>query len=198
MARIVHLIRHGHHAQLGRMLCGRMVGIELDDSGRRQMAHCAELIRPAPAVIQASPQRRALQSASIMADRWGLAVEIAPALDELEYGAWTGRSFAELEGDEHWSRWNSQRATSRPPEGESMRALQQRVVDHIEKLFRDRSAGVVAMVSHAEPIRAAMLHYAGIALDDFLAVDVSPASVSTLCLDGTGIRVTTVNQRVPA
>ncbi|MGY4630020.1 histidine phosphatase family protein [Bradyrhizobium sp. USDA 4486] len=198
MSKIIHLIRHGHHALLGHVLCGRMAGVELDEVGCIQMSSTAEQLRPRPAIIQSSPQRRALQSASILAAHLGQAVEIVPALDELDYGAWTGRTFAELDGDAHWSLWNSARATSHPPGGESMQALQQRVVGHIEHLFGDPCSDIVAVVSHAETIRAALLHYAGIALDDFLAIEIDPASISTLSIKGTKLQIVAINQQVPA
>lgn len=198
MARIVHLVRHGHHALLGRTLCGRMDGITLDDLGCAEMAHCAITIGPPPDLIQSSPQRRCMQSASILAAHFRLPIEIVPALDELDYGEWTGRSFAELEHDPQWTRWNRRRGSSRPPGGESMRSLQNRMVDHLEQLRSDHAAGTVIAVSHAEPIRAALLHYARKRLDHFLSIAIDPSSISTLSADGGGFRIARINQRVPA
>lgn len=198
MTNIIHLIRHGHHALLGKTLCGRMKGVDLDDLGCDQIARCSKAVRPPPTVIQSSPQRRTMHSAGILAERFGLAVEIVPALNEIDYGEWTGRSFVELEQDPRWLSWNTRRETSRPPNGETMQALQRRVVDHLEQLRRDRSAEIVALVSHAEPIRAALLHYAGIGLDEFLSIVVDPASISTLSVDRNGIRISEINQGVHA
>ncbi|MCK1360916.1 histidine phosphatase family protein [Bradyrhizobium sp. 199] len=198
MARIIHLVRHGHHALLGRMLCGRMKGVELDELGNNEIARCAETITPSPTLIQSSPQRRCMQSACILAAYFQLPVEIVPALDELDYGEWTGRSFEDLGGDPRWSRWNRRRSTSRPPGGESMRALQKRVVGHLEQLRSDRDGETVIAVSHAEPIRAALLHYSRRQLDDFLSIEIDPASISTLSADHRGVQVRGINQRVPA
>jgi probable phosphoglycerate mutase len=199
MAKIIHLIRHGHHALLGRTLCGRMKGVELDDLGCEEMARCAETITPRPTMIQSSPQRRCMQSACILAARFGLPIEIVPALDELDYGEWTGRSFESLAPDPLWSCWNRQRGTNRPPAGESMRSLQKRVVTHLEQVSSDRrTIGIVLAVSHAEPIRAALLHYSRKELDDFLSIEIDPGSVSTLSVDDRGIKIIGVNQRVPA
>jgi broad specificity phosphatase PhoE len=198
MVNTIHLVRHGHHAMLGRRLCGRMPGVQLDDRGRRQMAGCAASIGRTPAAIQSSPQRRAQQSASILAWHFGLPVEIFPAVDEIDYGGWTSLAFADLEGDPCWDRWNARRGTSRPPGGESMRALQQRIVRHLEQLRGVETDAAIVIVSHAEPIRAALLYYSGIPLDNFLSVEVGPASISTLAVDQAGIRVTQINQRVRA
>lgn len=198
MAKAVHLVRHGHHALLAGVLCGRMEGVELDELGRRQMAACVDCISDDVSVIQSSPQRRARQSATILAWHLGLPVEIVGAFDEIDLGDWTGRTFAELHEDPAWKLWNSRRGTGCPPNGESMQCLQQRVVHHIESLRSDPQDGAVLIVSHAEPIRAALLHYGKIALDDFLAIAVDPASVSTLCFDRTGARISRINQRAAA
>lgn len=199
MAKIIHLIRHGHHALLGRTLCGRMKGVELDDLGCEEIARCADTFTPPPSMAQSSPQRRCMQSACILAARFGLPVEIVPALDELDYGEWTGLSFEALARDPRWSRWNEQRGTNRPPGGESMRSLQKRVVAHLEQLRNDHGSGtVVVAVSHAEPIRAALLHYSRKELDDFLSIEIDPGSVSTLSVDNRGLKITGINQRVPA
>jgi broad specificity phosphatase PhoE len=194
MVKTVHLVRHGHHALLHRVLCGRMPGVELDELGCRQMSICPANIFLPPSTVQSSPQRRALQSASILAR--GLPVEIVAAVDELDCGDWTGRSFDDLNKDPDWRLWNNRRGTSRPPNGESMRGLQGRVVRHLEQLRDDAGDGTILIVSHAEPIRAALLYYANIALDDFLSVTVDPASVSTLCFDRSGVHISRINQRV--
>src|SRR3954454_17211478 len=97
MITTIHLIRHGHHPLLGRILCGRMPGVELDEQGCREIEICAALIDPAPTLLQPRPQLRRPQSAAIIPARWRLPVHIAPALDELAAGDWTGRSFSELE-----------------------------------------------------------------------------------------------------
>jgi probable phosphoglycerate mutase len=198
MAKIIHLIRHGHHALLGRILCGRTKDVELDETGCEEIARCAGMIVPRPTVIHSSPQRRCMQSACILAARFDLPIEIVPALDEIDYGEWTGRSFEDLAGDPGWSRWNQRRGTSRPPGGESMRSLQRRLVDHLEQLRSDRNIDTVVAVSHAEPIRAALLHYSRKRLDDFLSLEVDPGSISTLTAEKRGIRISEINQRVPA
>ncbi|WP_458759599.1 histidine phosphatase family protein [Afipia sp. TerB] len=198
MMKTVHLVRHGHHALLGHTLCGRMPNIELDDLGYREMASCVGSIHPLPFVIQSSPQRRAQQSASILAQHFGLPIEIVSDFDEIDYGDWTACRFSELENDANWVLWNARRGTRRPPNGESMRALQMRVVRYLEQLRTDSTAGPIVIVSHAEPIRAALLHYSRIRLDDFLSIDVDPASVSTLLLDDSEVRIAAINQRVLA
>ena len=59
MQTIIHLIRHGHHALLGRVLCGRMPGVALDETGRDELVACATRLEAPPSIIQSSPQLRA-------------------------------------------------------------------------------------------------------------------------------------------
>jgi broad specificity phosphatase PhoE len=197
----IHLVRHGHHAVLERVLCGRLPGVQLDELGRRQMEETTEAIRlDAPKAVQSSPQPRALQSAGIIAASFGLPVGIVPAFDEIDMGRWTGAEFAKLAEEPAWQKWNEKRGSTRPPGGESMVALRRRVVRHIEQ-FRDDEEdhqGSVVIVSHAEPIRAALMHYLGVPFDRFHSVEIAPASISSLSLEGPRTLVSRVNGGVTA
>jgi probable phosphoglycerate mutase len=79
-----------------------------------------------------------------------------------------------------------------------MQSLQQRVIHHLDQLRDNCDDDTILIVSHAEPIRAALLHYANIALDDFLSIEVDPASISTLCFARSDIHISQINQRVAA
>ena len=193
----VHLVRHGHHPLLGRVLCGRMPGVQLDELGCSQMAAVAQMIeQTSPSALQSSPQRRALQSAGIVAARCGLAVEIVPAFDEIDMGEWTGAEFSGLASDDRWQRWNEERGSTRPPSGESMVSVQTRVIGHIERLRA--LGGSIVIVTHAEPIRAALMHYLALPLDAFHSVQIDPASISTISLEGSRGLVSRLNGEVTA
>ena len=194
----LHLIRHGHHALLGHVLCGRMPEVELDAQGRQQMMETSELIgHRAPRAVQSSPQRRAVQSAEIIAANFNLAVEIAWSFDEIDLGCWTGARFTDLASDSRWQAWNERRDSTRPPSGESMSALQARVVRHIEQLENQHLGVTIVIVSHAEPIRAALMHYLNVPVDQFYTLDIDPASISTIQFGGRPI-VSCVNNKVMA
>jgi probable phosphoglycerate mutase len=193
----IHLVRHGHHGLVDRVLCGRMPGVQLDELGCDQMATTAEILRRyRPSAVQSSPQRRALQSAAIIANRCGCAVEIASGFDEIDMGSWTGAAFADLASDKKWRRWNARRGSARPPGGESMGEVQRRVIEHLEQL--KGIVGDIVIVSHAEPIRAALMHYLAIPLDRFHSVQIDPASISTVRIEGSRRLVSCVNGKVSA
>ena len=197
MTKTIHLVRHGHHIHSG-VLCGRMPGVGIDERGREEVNLSCAVMHAPILRVQASPQRRAVQSAQIIASFFKSEVEIASRMDEIDLGEWTSRSIVELDQDPRWEFWNRQRSRGQPPGGESMAALQSRVVEHLQQLAGDTAEGTVVIVSHAEPIRAALMHYCGIPLDDFLAIEVDTASVSTLRVAAGSLQVTRVNQKVSA
>jgi probable phosphoglycerate mutase len=174
-----------------------MAGVELSSEGVDQARRlAARFARERIDVIVSSPQHRARQTAQPIAARLAIRLKISAEVDELDAGAWTGASFAQLATDPRWHAWNEKRAASRPPGGESMLELQTRVVRHLEGLrARGRDAVVV---SHAEPIRAAILHYRAIDLDDYADIDVDPASISILDTHRDAAPVLAVNVPVPA
>lgn len=148
--------------------------------------------------IHASPRQRAIETAqAIETARHGeLRVEIAEALDEVDFGAWLGCDFADLAGDMQWRCWNERRSLARAPGGESMLDVQARIIGHIERVSAAAPEGAVALVSHAEIIRAALLYCLGLSLDAWPLLEISPASISRLSLTALGAKILSVNEIV--
>jgi probable phosphoglycerate mutase len=190
------LIRHAAHDQLGSVLSGRSEGLGLSQDGRRQAEGLARVLGPAPIeVLESSPVRRARETADAIARRRrGLVVMQESALQEIDFGEWTGRSFLELSGDPQWNRWNSARAVSRAPGGESMAAAQQRIRAHIEQAAERWGSATVAMVSHADIIRAAVAWVLDLSLDAILRFVVSPGSVTRLRVGKWGAELQSLNE----
>jgi broad specificity phosphatase PhoE len=142
--------------------------------------------------IHSSPRRRTWETAQIVADRQGLDVTISDALDEIDFGAWTGQSFAALESDPRWRRWNEARGSGAPPGGETMAAATARAIDHIVQISAD---GPVLCVTHCDIIRGVVAHILGLHADRLLSFDCDPASLTTLVLWNGGGRVVALNER---
>ena len=129
-------------------------------------------------------------------------MRVANALDEIDIGGWQGHSFSELAHDEGWRRWNACRSMTRPPRGETMAEVQARMLAELLHIHATEPGCQFIMVSHAEPIRAVLLHILGLSADQWSRIEIEPASVSTIALDETGGRILTMNMplalRVPA
>lgn len=177
---IFHLIRHAAHAHDDRVLLGRMSGIGLSQPGLEQAKALARRLAGNPIDgVQSSPQQRARETAAQIAAPHGLPVEIVPAVDEMNYGLWTGLSFSALRTEPAWRLWNEARGGSRPPGGESMAEARSRLLGHLRRMHDWMPGGCFVIVSHAEILRIALLHCLGRSFDEFASIEV-PLAGSTI------------------
>jgi broad specificity phosphatase PhoE len=190
------LVRHAAHDLLGKYLVGRAGGVGLSPQGREQAERLAErLARERLTSVQSSPRERALQTAEPLAVRSALPVETMAALDEIHMGEWSGKTFAELESDPRWQAWNDTRDSACCPQGESMQGVRQRIVEHLDGIVA-RGDSRVAIVSHADVIKAAVLHYLGLPLNAVHRLEIAPASISVLVLGAWGSKLLKLNETV--
>ncbi|HEX2135702.1 MAG TPA: histidine phosphatase family protein [Microvirga sp.] len=193
------LVRHAAHDRVGTVLCGRMPGVGLGALGREQARRLAErFANETVASVQSSPLERARQTAEAIAARVAQSVEISDEIAEIEFGSWSGRSFEELSGDPRWTAWNSSRALSRPPGGETMLEAQARIVRAMERLRAAYAERSVVLVSHGDVLKAALLYHLGLPIDAYARFDIDPASVSTLAVGEWGAKVIRLNEVVAA
>jgi probable phosphoglycerate mutase len=142
------LIRHGDTDALGRYIAGTAPGTPLNDAGRAQVAALVARLHDVPlTAVVSSPLERTRQTADPIARDHGLDLEIDPALTELDFGSWTGATFASLASDAAWSRFNALRSLTRAPCGELMLDVQRRAVSAVLDIRDRHSEGTVAVVS---------------------------------------------------
>jgi probable phosphomutase (TIGR03848 family) len=177
------LIRHAVTEVTGRRLSGATPGIHLSDEGRSQAAFLSErlaLLRLNG--VYSSPLERCSETADAIAAPRGLEVQELDDLTEVEYGTWTGRPLAQLSRTALWKRIQQAPSSVRFPGGETLSEVQLRCVAALDGLAARHPRGMVAVVSHADVIRLAVAHYAGVHLDLFQRIIVSPASVTVIGL----------------
>ena len=180
---VVLLVRHAEHVLQQSAVLGRTDGAAFSDKGLEQLRHLSAVLAGEPvAVVQSSPRVRALKTAEAIAAPHGIKVEIHPALDELDYGEWSGLTFEALSDRPEWRSWNTRRSKCCPPRGETMLALQERMLRHLSGLRDENIGKTVVIVSHAEPIRAVLMHAVGLSLDEYGKVDIPPAAIARLNL----------------
>jgi len=193
---VFHLLRHGEHGLLGRVLAGRMPGVGMTERGRAEIASQAErLATEKIAAIYASPLQRTRESAEIVAARLGLPIEFRDDLIELDFGEWTGATFDSIRADPRWQAWSTQRSLAAIPGGESMRAVQQRVVAALLELNERHLHATVVLVSHGDVIRSVLLFALGMPLDFYNRIEIGQGSISTINISASGIRVPTLGER---
>lgn len=179
------LVRHGRSDANGSgILAGRTPGVKLNETGRREADALAErLAGVRVAALVTSPLDRCRQTAAAIAKRHdGLRPAGDRRLTECGYGDWTGMKLSVLVKDPLWPIVQQHPSAVTFPNGESMRAMQQRGVDAI----RDHNAKVAAdavwvAVTHGDVIKAIVADALAVHLDEFqrIIVDTGSATVIT-------------------
>jgi broad specificity phosphatase PhoE len=188
------LVRHASHDLVGKALAGRASAVRLNGAGRREAQELSErLASVPPRALFVSPQMRALETAEPLARRLQLAPQVEAALDEIDFGRWTGRTFDELARDPLWPVWVERRGVAAPPEGEPFVQVQERIVRCLSRLQAEYSDAVIVLVSHGDVLKAALAHYLRMSLDDLECFDLRPASVSIVSAVGSWAQVRVVN-----
>jgi probable phosphoglycerate mutase len=189
------LIRHAANDFLDRTLAGRLPNVCLNATGRQQAERLPDrLAGESIQQIYSSPLERAQETAQPLARRLGLEVRTAPELMELDFGDWTGRAIAEMVALPEWRQYNAFRSGCRIPNGELMIEVQARVVVFMQKLCAQHPGQAIALVSHGDVIKAALMHYLGIPIDFLARFEVGPASVSALTIWDHGPQVHYINR----
>lgn len=193
MTRTILLARHGIHAEVGHVLSGRSE-IALAAEGRAQAERLAVWLDRVPlSSIHTSPRARTRQTAAPVAARRGLVPVVAPALDEIDFGTFTGRDFAALDADADWQRWNAERDTARCPGGETMAEAVARAWDYLHAL--PAAATPALCVTHCDVIRGLVARHMGVSFTAIYGFDCAPGSVTTFALSDAEMRLVALNER---
>ena len=178
------------------MLPGRAPGLHLAPAGVAQAEEAAERIAALarrPVAVYASPLERTIETARPIARRLGLRVRTERGLIEADVGAWTGLSLRVLRRRREWRTVQMFPTAFRFPGGESLAEMQARVVATLDDLVQRHAGETFVAVSHADPIRAAVAAMAGVPLDLFQRLTVSPCSVTALVRGDSASHVLCVN-----
>ncbi len=132
------LTRHGlTDRSIPEQHLGQKIDISINDTGRRQAdALRRRLAGTAFERVITSPLFRARETADIVAGR-GVEIEADPRLKEMDYGAWEGRTYAELDENDGPSRraWLERPDELRCPGGESGDDVARRVAAFLDDLL---------------------------------------------------------------
>lgn len=189
------LVRHGSYSLLDRGLGGRG-DYALSEQGRGEAERAgARLLQYRPTALVSSPVQRARETAHLIGVRLGLPVELDAAFTEIDFAAWSGKRFDDLHGDSAWQAWNQFRSSARVPGGESILEVQLRAVTGLLCHAASRPDGDLVVVSHADVIKAVLMHFLGCPLDMMRRIEISPGSLSELVLYPQDAKVLAINIR---
>ncbi|MEM6285631.1 MAG: histidine phosphatase family protein [Bacteroidota bacterium] len=176
---MLHLVRHLPAADAD----GRAIGrTDLPLADPRAAVRLVEAWpHPPPSRLVASPLLRAQQTAAALAEAWGLPVETEPALAEVDFGRWDGRTWADIEAadGDALAAWMADWTRTPAPGGESFADVQARLGAWLDGLADDTEAVAVA---HAGPIRAALVRVLGLGAEHAFRLTVTHGALTTVRL----------------
>lgn len=183
------LLRHGQtSANAKAMLQGRM-NLELDEVGREQAQKCGTYIRATfpDALVISSPLIRAHQTALAVTDN----VTIDERFIELDYGQWDGVAMSEVDATQ-WATWR-QDPHFRPPNGETLVELDDRVRPALEELREIATTRNVVIVSHVSPIKSAVTWALGTGPETTWRMHLDRASICRINVSARGVSMSGFN-----
>jgi len=193
------LVRHGATATTGTVLPGRASGLHLSERGVAQAERVGERLGELarrPSALYVSPLERTRETAMPIAKRLGLKASVERGLLECDFGDWTGKRLSALSKKPQWRTVQHAPSTFRFPDGESFVEMQLRIWTTLERLARRHRNRTIVVVSHADPIKAAVTYAQGVPLDLFQRTVISTCSISAvaftdaspvvLCVNNTG------------
>jgi probable phosphomutase (TIGR03848 family) len=190
------LVRHGRTtANASGVLAGWTPGVGLDELGRQQAADLGARLAALPlTALVTSPLQRCQETGALLLEgRAGASTTVPEGvatddrLGECRYGDWTGQELKKLAKDPLWPivQAHPSAVVFPGPEGESMRAMQQRGVDAVrdwDARIREQAGddALWVAVSHGDVIKAILADALGMHLDAFQRLVVDPCSVSVI------------------
>ena len=181
------LVRHGvtdHTAN--RRFSGGLQGSNppLNEEGREQIRATGAWLAPLAGALDAlitSPVRRTAESAEILGSQFELAPQVEAGIAEMEFGAWDGLSFTEIQETypDDLASWLGSLDFA-PTGGESFRVVQERVLAGRDRILADHTGQTVLVVSHVTPIKTLVADALGAPLDAIYKMELSPASVTVI------------------
>ncbi len=175
------LIRHGHTEATEAGLLYTDPEARLTEKGVDQAQAISKWIpKHNPQVLIANTAQRVQATADIISEATGMVPIICQGFDEWRVGEWEGRTYLDIKKNDPdiYADWSKDPITNRPPGGESIEDLCERIRDNLLALVKTHEGKTVAFVTHAGIIRAILVNALGMSVHNFWRLSVPTGSVS--------------------
>jgi probable phosphoglycerate mutase len=178
------LIRHGATVLSAEDRFAGSTDVLLSDEGRAQARALGERLAEAElAAVYASPMKRTVETAALVAAPHGLSLTTDPGLREIDHGRWEQLTRREVEArfPEEYSNWEADPFTFAPLDGESGLSVMARALPILRQIVVAHTGKTVAVVSHKATIRLVLCSLLGIDARGYRdRLDQSPACLNAL------------------
>ncbi len=188
------LIRHGETSKnVVKSLHGVNDQESLNETGKKQIQRTAiKVAEYSPSLIYTSTEKRALESSEILSQQLNIPLNSIEGMHERNWGTLTGKLWNEIKVvldpmtlDERY--------LYVPPEGESWKAFEDRLVGAIKTIVAKHADETVIVVSHSGAIRALMPFLLAVPKEESFKYDPDNASMTIFDFDANGFTRVLVN-----
>lgn len=183
----IYLVRHGEVEIDWRSRIYGGLDVPLADTGMDQARQAAERLASVELDgVWSSHLERARFGGRQILDRQSRLGNTEPEpwseFAEIDRGDWAGLTFDELEQREPgaFAAWKADPCERRPPGGESLHDLAERVLPAVDRLARELDGGTAALVAHGWVIRTILCAASGLPLHNCTRYRVVPASIAAV------------------
>jgi probable phosphoglycerate mutase len=194
---LVIFARHGETAlNAARRFRGR-ANPPLTEEGERQARMLAEALgEHALSALYTSPRDRTRSTAEAIRASTGIVPMVAAALDDLDYGAWSGKTDEEVQREwpELYQRWRQNPELIAFPDGEGVPQVLWRVATFFRFVREDHAGETIVAVTHDAIIRSAVCAALEIPMERFHRISVGLASTTGLFIGKGPTRLAWLNE----
>jgi probable phosphoglycerate mutase len=180
----LYLIRHGATSLSAEDRFSGGTEVDLSEEGRWQAACLAKrLADDSIAAFYCSPMRRTVETATIIAQPFGMTPQRREGLREIHHGRWETMSRADVERQypQEYAAWQEDPFTFAPEGGESGVMVMARALPVIREIVSRHSGEHVAVVSHKATLRLLISSLLGFDARGYRdRLDQSPACLNIL------------------
>ena len=183
---LIIFMRHGQaYNNVKRLLVGRNLESHLTELGRKQVKQSSELLKTIPIhKIYSSPVIRTVETAEIASDTLGLDYELDERLFEIELGKLVGLYYDDVlsaHGDLFAKFYsdNDDENSLLEFEVESFGSVRERIRNLLHEFVEKHEGENILLISHLDPIKAAIS----------LAMNIKPSSVYSVQVPNASINV---------
>lgn len=169
-------MRHGEVVNGGEKRYNGHIDIDVTAKGIEQMHRLAELLREKPvSSVYASDLIRSVKGAEIIAKSLGLPFTSIRELRERSVGAWEGLTAEEIREryPEQYTAWRADLLAYRPPNGECVYDVRDRIVPVYRRLVSAHPGREIAMLLHGGVNRVILADVLGLDLQHLFRIEQS-------------------------
>ena len=155
---IIYAMRHGQTDWNTQSRIQGKTDIPLNETGRMQARAIAESLPDGITVILSSPLKRAIETAEIVNERFGVPIVIEEALIERNFGGYEGQLMSDVDFNALRSWWSD----TPTPGGETIREVCDRVFGFASAIEEKYSGQTVLIVTHGHVLCAMDWYWDGL------------------------------------